>query len=135
MPQRFLPALAVTAALVIAGCGGSSTHSTTTSHAAAQARATFVAQLNSVCMRANAAFAAAHTHSGQVAVVSHYIHVFSSVFAPAELRALYAKYLAVLEQELAALKSGDTNALFALAHSKAKPLAKQLGAKGCITSS
>ena len=123
----------MTAALAMAGCGGSSTHSPTTSNAAA--RAVFVAHVNSTCTRANAAFRAANTHSGQVAVISHYIQVFRSIPAPADVKPVYEKYIAVLEQELAALKKGDTNELFSLAHNKAKPLVKQLGAVGCVTGS
>ena len=129
----------VIAALAMAGCGGSSKSGSTTSNTSntskTPAHAVFVAQLNSTCTRANAAFSAAKTHSGQVAVISHYIEAFKSIHAPADVKSVYQQYISVLEQELAALKKGDTNALFQLAHSKAKPLVKQLGATGCVTGS
>jgi hypothetical protein len=124
------------AALAMGGCGGSSSHKTTAAGAGTTTTPpTFVAQLDSVCTRADNAFAAAHTHKGQVAVVAHYLQIFHSLPAPARLRALYARYLGVLDQELIDLKRGDSAGLFQLAHSKAKPLAKQLGATGCVTSS
>jgi hypothetical protein len=125
-------------ALAVAGCGGSSKHpfaSGTGTTSTAHSRAAFIAQLNSLCTRANDAFSAAHNTQGQVAVVSHYVALFKAVPAPPQLRALYARYLLVLEKELADLKKGDSNGLFQLAHSQAKPLIKQIGATGCITSS
>lgn len=137
--KGIVPAVVVLACLLLAACGGSSSgsgspgvHVTTSPQVT---KSTFDTALGSLCSRANAAFAAAKGNKDQVSVISHYLVVFRSVKVPAQLQSLYSKYLDVLDQELAALKRGDSKQLFALAHNKAKPLAQQLGAKGCITSS
>lgn len=136
--KRLLPLIAV-AGLAATGCGGSSNHGSsgtgTGTNSSASSRAGFIAQLNSLCNRANNAFSAAHSTQGQVAVVSRYVARFGSLKAPPELRGLYAQYVAVLEKELAALRQGDTQALFKLAHNQAKPLVKRIGAEGCVTGS
>jgi hypothetical protein len=137
--RRYLPAVAVVTALVLAGCGGSAKNASTTggtgTTSTANSKALFLAQLNSLCERANNAFSAAHDLKGQVAVVSHYVSLFGAVKAPPQLRTLYAEYLAVLEKELADLRKGDTKGLFNLAHNQAKPLVEKIGAKGCVTAS
>jgi hypothetical protein len=137
MRKGILPILAILACLAIAACGSSSKPSTTAKvqHPPPVTKASFDAEVGSLCQRANSAFGVAKTHSGQVAVISHYLTVFRSVKVPSQLKATYAKYLGVIAQELAALKRGDKNQVFQLAHSKAKPLARALGAKGCITGS
>jgi hypothetical protein len=136
MRKAILPLLAILACLTIAACGGSSKSSGTVKveHPPKVTKASFDAQVGSLCQRANSAFNATKTKSGHVAVISHYLIVFRSVKVPSDLKATYTQYLGVLAQELAALKRGDLNQVFKLAHSKAKPLAQKLGATGCITS-
>jgi hypothetical protein len=136
--KAILSVLAIFGCLAIAACGGSSTTPSATVKAQGApplTKASFDAQVGSLCQRANSAFAAAKEKSGQVAVISHYLTVFHSVKVPSQLKATYTQYLGVLAQELAALRRGDTKQVFQLAHSKAKPLARKLGAKGCITAS
>jgi hypothetical protein len=142
MAQRFLPTLVAAAALVLAGCGGSSPHKATSATTGSSATThsttaptTFLGRLDSACTRANNAFAGVLTPNAQVAVVAHYLEIFHSLPAPARLQSVYARYLAVLDQELIDLKQGDSAGLFRLARTKARPLARQLGATGCITSS
>ena len=130
MPKLFLSALALCAALVIAGCGGSS-HSTPTITTSGITKATFVAQLNSVCDRANGAFDKASSEKARVSVIDHYLVVFKSVGVPSDLKSAYSEYVNVLSQELAKLKTGDTAGLRALASTKARPLAVKLGATAC----
>jgi hypothetical protein len=126
-------------ALAAAGCGGSSKAgsggSGTGTNSAASAKAAFVSRLDKLCTRADAAFSATHNLQGEEAVVSHYVTMFSALKAPAELSSLYARYVTVLGKELTALKQGNQNELFNLAHSQAKPLVKQMGAFGCVTGS
>ena len=133
MRSRFTLALLVTAALAIAGCGSSSSEKNTPSTTAPVTRQAFVAQLDSLCKRANAAFQAAPNKTAQATIVAKYVAIFRSVDTPPQLKALYARYIAVLEKELADLKRGDTNGLSQLATTQARPLAKQLGATGCVT--
>ena len=134
-----MSAIAVLATLILAGCGGSSTHASnpggTGTTSTANSKALFIAQLNSLCSKANAAFSAAHDPKGQEAVVSHYVSVFAAVKAPPALQSLYAQYVAVLQKELVDLKKGDSNGLYKLAHDQAKPLIKKIGAMGCVTAS
>jgi hypothetical protein len=134
MRKAIVPILAC---LALAACGGSSSPGGTVRvvKPSGVTKTAFDAQVSSLCSRANSAFGAAKTNSGQVAVISHYLTVFHSVKAPSQLQSTYSQYLAVLAQELAALKQGDTKQLFQLAHNRAKPLAKKLGATGCITGS
>lgn len=124
-------------ALAGTGCGGSSKSggSGTGTTSSASSKAAFISQLNSLCKKANTAFSATHNVQGEVAVVSHYVSLFGALKPPSELSSLYTRYLAVLRRELAALKHGNQNELFKLAHSQAKPLVKQIGAFGCVTGS
>lgn len=67
--------------------------------------------------------------------MAHYVALFGALQAPSQLKALYGRYVVVLEKELVDLKKGDQNGLFALAHNQAKPLVKQIGAMACVTGS
>ena len=135
MRKGILPILPVLACLAIAACGSSSKSGTTAKvqHPPAVTKASFDVQVGSLCQRANSAFGAAKTHSGQVAVISHYLTVFHSVKVPSQLKATYAQYLGVIAQELAALKRGDNKQLNHLVVTQARPLAKKLGATGCVS--
>lgn len=120
--------------LGIAACGSSGSSSTVrVLRPSPVTKTSFDAQVGSLCGRANSAFGAAKGTKAQVAVISHYLAVFRSVKAPSQLKALYSQYLAVLTQELSALRRGDSAQLFSLARTRARPLARQLGATGCIT--
>jgi hypothetical protein len=134
--KRSLPLLAV-AVLAVAGCGSSSKPNTTSNAAkpAPLTKATFVASLNSLCTRADSAFAAAHSLKGETAVVSHYLVLFKSLKPPPQLASLYSRYTAVIAHELTDIQKDNLNGLYALAHSQAKPLVKQIGAIHCITGS
>jgi hypothetical protein len=137
--KRSISAIAAVVALTLAGCGGSSNHSAnpggTGTTSTANSKALFIAQLNSLCGKADSAFAAAHNASGQEAVVSHYVALFAALKAPPALKSLYSQYVSVLQKELVDLKKGDSKGLFKLAHDQAKPLVKKIGAEGCVTSS
>jgi hypothetical protein len=137
--SRVLAALVAIFALTAGGCGGSSTAGTgtggTATTSAAASKAAFISRLDSLCTKADNAFSATHNLAGEVTVVSRYLAQFSALKAPPQLGVLYARYVAVLEKELAALRKGNQNELFKLAHSQAKPLVKQIGALGCVTGS
>ena len=133
MNKRFLGVLIV-GVLALSGCGGSSKSGGGTG-TTGPTTATFLAQLNSLCVRANNAFAAAHATKAKASVVAHYVALFRTVQAPTQLKALYARYVAVLEQESTLIGKGNLNAMFAVATKHAEPLIAQIGAKQCITSS
>jgi hypothetical protein len=126
------------ACLGIAACGSSKSSSTVGSGSttastspSAAAKASFDANLGAVCTRADNAFIAAHGNKSQAAVIARYLIVFRSVKAPSQLQSLYSRYLAVLGQELAALKRGDRAQLFKLVSTKAGPLVTAMGATRC----
>jgi hypothetical protein len=132
--KGFVPVVVALACLLLAACGSSGSGGTVrVVHTPPATKATFAVALGSLCQKANNAFGVAKGNKDQVSVISHYLIVFRSLNVPANEKSLYDQYLGVLQQELAALKSGDSNKLFTLAHTKARPLAQQLGAKGCIT--
>lgn len=143
MTTRFLTALVISAALALAGCGGSSKSSSTSSSTTSTATtggsvtspavSSFTSTLGALCVRANNAFGNASGLKAQSAVVAHYVAKFRSLKPPPQLRALYAQYVSVLAQESAALKSGNTANLQQLVKTRARPLAKKLGALGCVT--
>lgn len=135
MNKRFLT-VSIVVVLALTGCGGSSKHgSTGTGTNAAPTRATFIAQLNSLCVRANNAYAAAPNTQGKVAVIARYVRLFAALQAPSQLKSLYARYVAVLGQELVQLRKGSINGLYNLAHNQARPLVTKIGATQCVTSS
>jgi hypothetical protein len=121
MTTRLLAALAVSAAVALAGCGGSSSAG---SH-------DFVRQLDTLCTAANHAFSSASTSQAQSGVVMHFLTKAHSLNAPANLRSLYSRYLAVLGSELHALEHGNSTAVQDMAQKLARPLATRLGAGAC----
>jgi hypothetical protein len=133
MRKGILPVLVMFGCLAIAACGSSKSPTVRVLQPAPVNKSTFTAQVSSLCQRANSAFGATKTTKGKVSIITHYLTVFHSVKTPSQLKSLYAQYLGVLSQELAALKRGDSKTLFHLAHTKARPLAIKLGAKGCVT--
>jgi ABC-type glycerol-3-phosphate transport system substrate-binding protein len=141
MRPRLLLLLALAATVTLAACGSSST-STTGKGSSAQAGsgsvtspadASFLATLGMLCVHANDAFNNASGVPAQAAVVARYVAKFEALKPPAHLSALYSRYVGVLKQEAAALKAGNSAALGQLVTQHARPLAKQLGAKGCVT--
>ena len=129
-----MPAVVVLACLGIAACGGSGSSSTVRVLRPTQAtKASFVAQVNSICTRADNAFVAAKTPKGKVSVIQSYIGVFKGVKVPSDLQADYARYVSVLTQELADLKHNDSSGLVKLRDSQARPLAQKLGLTACIS--
>jgi hypothetical protein len=132
--------MAIIACLGLAACGGSSSSSSTAgsgtnaentiTRAEVAARNHFLAQLNSACKRANAAYLKAKP-ANQPAVIQRYLGVFKSIKAPPLVKTTYSRYLGVLAKELAALKQGNPALLTKLRDTQAGPLVQQLGAKGC----
>jgi hypothetical protein len=129
--------LLAVAVVALAGCGSSSKPNTGPNppKPAPVTKASFLASLNSLCIRADSAFAATHNVNGQTAVVSHYLVLFKSLRPPSQLQSLYSRYTTVLAHELGDLHKGNVNGLYALAHSQAKPLVQKIGAVHCVTGS
>jgi hypothetical protein len=143
MTTRFLTALAVSGAVALAGCGSSSKTTSSTSSATSSkttsasvtspTTSAFLGTLGALCVHANAAFNNASGVKAQSAVVSRYVAKFRALKPPPQLRTLYSQYLGVLQLESAALKAGNTAGLQQLVTTRARPLAKKLGAAGCVT--
>jgi hypothetical protein len=66
-------------------------------------------------------------------VVARYLPRFAALRPPPALRTLYARYVDVLRLESDALRAGNTRVLTELVTTRARPLARRLGASGCIT--
>jgi hypothetical protein len=132
--KGFVPVVVAFACLLLAACGSSGPGGTVrVVHTPPPTKAGFAVALGSLCTRANSAFGVAKGNKDQVSVISHYLIVFRSLNPPASEKSVYSQYLGVLQQELAALKRGDSSELFKLSRTKARPLAQQLGATGCVT--
>jgi hypothetical protein len=131
--KGIVPVVVVLACLLLAACGSSSTPTVRVVRTPPATKAGFAVALGSLCTRANSAFGAAKGNKDQVSVISHYLIVFRSLNPPASEKSVYSQYLDVLAQELAALKRGDSSELFKLSRTKARPLAQQLAATGCIS--
>lgn len=144
---RCLSVLAVIGALALAGCGGSSTTTTksaATSTAPAKTSSSpsgtasshaLASRLSALCQAANTAFAAAPNGKEAAAIIAKFVIHVRSLKVPPQLQPTFSQYLSVIMKELKALEHGNQKAVFQLAHSKAKPLARKLGATGCVTSS
>jgi hypothetical protein len=122
--SRRVAAAAITIAVAgVGGCGGSS-HKPVS-------RAAFIAQLNALCNRGNAAYAAAPNNKAATTVVAQYVAKFQALTPPDSLRSVYDRYTSVLGQEVVRLQHGDPGGLAKLARTKARPLATQIGANDC----
>ena len=141
-------AVVVVASICVTACGSSSTSRTsaktpagastpgtpstpstpTTSATASGSR--FIAALNSACKNENAASGAApNTVAAQSAIQQKNIETQSKLSPPANLKAMYAKYLSLLKENLAQYERGDAAGTTKTV-AELKPLKQQLAAAG-----
>ena len=134
MRKRYLTLVSCcAAAAAIAGCGSSngSSASGTGAQTGPASPAVFSADLDALCKQGNAAVAAVgHDPAKQLAVVEQYLPKFKALTATSQQQAVYNKFLANVQAELAALKAGNITAARAAA-AKNKVYAKQLNAPHC----
>src|SRR3954452_24061340 len=112
MKKRYLTLVTCCiAAAGIAGCGSStsSSNSGTGAQVGAPNPQTFSTDLNALCQQGNAAVRAVKNDPAkQLAVIDQYLPKFKALTATGSQQAIYAKFLANIEAELAALKAGNT---------------------------
>ena len=131
MPKRFA-AIVLCAAAALAGCGSSSSGSgTNATRPGPPSRAVFVHGLILECRQGNAAIAAAHGNSAKVAsIITSYLPKFKALTTTGASEVTYRKFLATIEAELAALRTGNATALKA-AQTAGEKYAQELGAPAC----
>ncbi|MFL5823223.1 MAG: hypothetical protein ACJ764_07255 [Solirubrobacteraceae bacterium] len=133
MRKRYLTLVSCCAAAVaIAGCGSSgSSNSGTGAQVGPANPATFSSDLNNLCKQGNAAVAAVgNDPKKQLDVVEQYLPKFKALTATGAQQAIYAKFLANVEAEVAALKANNIVAARAAAL-KNRAYAKALNAPEC----
>ena len=134
MKKRYLTLVACcVAAAGIAGCGSSngSSASGTGAQVGPANPQTFSTDLNALCQQGNQAVKTAQNDPAkQLAIIDQYLPKFKALTATGSQQATYAKFLANVEAEIAALKAGNTAAAQAAA-AKNKAYAKQLNAPAC----
>jgi hypothetical protein len=133
MKNRYLTLVACcAAAAALAGCGSSgSSDSGTGAKTGPPNAATFSADLNQLCKQGNAAAAkVANDPAKLLATVDQFLPKFKALTATGEQQATYNKFLANVQSEINALKSGNVAAAKAAA-AKNKAYAKALNAPAC----
>ena len=134
MKKRYLTLVSCcAAAAAIAGCGSSngSSASGTGAQVGPANPATFSADLNALCKQGNAAAAqVANDPAKLLATVNEFLPKFKALTATGSQQATYSKFLANVQAEIAALKSGNVAAAKA-AQAKNKAYAHQLNAPAC----
>lgn len=131
MHNRNLVIALVCAAAALAGCGSSSTSGTNANPNGPTKQGVFRADLTGLCQQGNAAAAkAAGNPAKALAIINRYLPQFESVTAAPATESVYRRYLANLEAEAAALKTGNAAAVKA-AQQKNAVLAKELGVPAC----
>lgn len=117
-------------AAALAGCGSSANSASNPSGTGAANTSVFKSELNALCQQGNAAAKAGGTPAAAMKVIDQTLPKFKALTAQGSLEATYQLFLANLEAEAAALKTGNTTAIKA-AEQKNHVLAKQLGAPAC----
>lgn len=132
MHKRYTAIALCCAAAALAGCGSSGNGNSASNPQGTGPANTpvFRAALNQLCQQGNAAAKAAGTPAKALQVVSQLLPKFKALTASGALEATYQQFLANLEAEAAALKTGNAAAIKA-AHQKNAVFAKQLGAPAC----
>ncbi len=131
MPRRSAIVLCTVAA-ALAGCGSGSTSATTNGLVhRPPSHAVFVHALILECQQGNAAIAAAHGNPSKVAsIINSYVPKFRALSTTGTAEITYRKFLATIEAELAALRTGNSPALKA-AQAAGSKYAQELGASAC----
>lgn len=132
MHKRYLTLALCCGAVAIAGCGSSTSSASGTGAAKGPSNpAVFSADLNSLCKAGNASAARVRNNPAKfLQVINSYLPKFRALTASGSQQATYNKFLANVEAEANALKSGDLKAAQA-ANVRNNGLAAQLNAPAC----
>ncbi len=133
MHKRYLTLALCCGAVAIAGCGSSSSSASGTGAAKGPSNpAVFSADLNALCRQGNTLAAAAKNNSDILKLINSYLPKFRALTASGSQQAIYNKFLANVEAEATALKSGNIKAA-AAARTRNRALATQLHAPACAS--
>jgi hypothetical protein len=132
MNKRYSAIALCCAAAALAGCGSSSGDSASNPSGTGPANTpVFKASLNALCQQGNAAAAkVANDPAKALAVLNRYLPQFKAITVSGTLGTRYQAFLANLEAEAAALKTGNAAAVKS-AQQKNAVLAKELGVPAC----
>jgi hypothetical protein len=115
-------AVAGVVTIAVAGCGGSSNKQLSYSD--------FISNANTVCREGQAAFTKVSTPSQAAPVLEKYVKKFKDLKPPDELKAPYDRFVSISDQQVAALKRGDT-ATYNKLNAESNKVAVQMGAQDC----
>jgi hypothetical protein len=133
MPPRLSALVLCCAAAALAGCGSASTSGTTNAidQHTHPSHAVFVHSLILECQAGNAAIADAHGNPAKItAIINSYVPKFKALSTTGALEITYRRFLATIEAELAALRTGNASGLKA-AQAAGRKYAQELGASAC----
>jgi hypothetical protein len=132
MYKHYLTLALCCGAVALAGCGSSNTSNSSTGAATGPSNPqVFSTDLNALCKAGNIAAARVRGNLTKgLQVIGQYLPKFKALTASGSQQAVYSKFLANLQAELTALKSGNLAAAQA-ALKKNKALATQLNAPAC----
>jgi hypothetical protein len=132
MHKRYLTLALCCGAVALAGCGSSSSsNSGTGAQVGAASKAVFSTDLNALCQAGNAAAKKGGGNPTKVlAVVEQYLPKFKALSASGSQQAIYSKFVANIQAEANALKSGNVQGFKAI-NDQNKALAHQLNAPAC----
>jgi len=132
MHKRYLTLAICCGAVALAGCGSnSSSNSSTGAQVGPPSNTVFRSDLTALCQAGNAAAKkVASNPSKFMAVIEQYLPKFKALTASGSEQAIYSKFVANIQAEVSALKSGDIKGFNAI-NNKNKALAQQLNAPAC----
>ena len=130
MHKRYTAIALCCAAATLAGCGSSGSSASNPQGTGAANTPVFRAALSQLCQQGNAASKAAGTTAKALQVVNQLLPKFKALTASGSLEATYQQFLANIEAEVAALKTGNAAAIKA-AQQKNAVFAKELGVPAC----
>ncbi len=132
MHKRYLTLALCCGAAAIAGCGSSSSSNSSTGAATGPANnQVFSADMNALCKQANAsAKKVANDPAKAAALIEQFLPKFKALTASGAQGAIYAKFLASLQTEVADLKANNA-AAFKATNARNNAYARQLGAPAC----
>ena len=132
MHKRYLTLALCCGAAALAGCGSSSSSNSGTGASTGPVNAAvFSTDLNALCQAGNASAKKVATDPSKfLAVIEQYLPKFKALRTSGSQQAIYSKFVANVQAEANALKSGNVKGFEAI-NTRNKALAHQLNAPAC----
>ena len=117
-------AVAVALTIALAGCGGSSNKELSYSG--------YISKLNALCKRGEAEFTKVQSPKEAEPIIDKYEKKFKDLKPPKELKAQHDRFVAITEEQRAALERNDIKKFNQL-NADSNKVAAEIGAKECIS--